>query len=820
MFVEKNGGILDRPSLSHCAALVAAEIGDPMRKLMRKQIILFIAALFLWINFADAQTATSGRLTGVVSDARKGVIPGAVILAKNEQTGAEFRAVADETGTWLIPSVPPGDYTVMVTALAFATAVFRQVAVAPDAATTVNSTMTVGISETVVVSASRIEEELVNAPAAVSVITETTIRDAPTQNFADLLRSIPGVNVMQVSARDFNVTPRSATMIPAASQLVLIDGRTINQDYIGYVAWDFIPTSLNDVKQVEVLRGPASAVWGANAMNGVVNIVTKSAREMAGSTFTIGAGAFDRAGGIADSDTGTLFYVSASHARVINDQWAFRLSGGYFANDPFARPAGTIPNQYLTPYPPFKNYGTKQPKVDAGVDYDFPDGQQHVSISGGYAATGGTFHTGLGPFRLEDGARGGYGRFAYSRGGLSVRTFANLWQGDARSLLSVGPLGDPLNLYFNNKTWDIDLSNSHSIRSRHLLSYGGNYRHNWFNITMAPGGKKRDEGGAYIQDEILLSEHFRWIVGSRVDKFDILDKPVFSPRTAFLIKPVPGQTFRISYSRAYRVPGMFHNYLDTVVVNRLDLGLFVPPMAGTFYYFPVSGVGNLNLEEQTLNAYEAGYVATVARGRVGLGASFYVTDSRNDFVLGQTGSYTSTNPPPGWPLPPLVLDLLIAQNVFGPGLGLPSIIGYQNLGTVRNKGVEASIDAQLHRFVKAYANCSWQAQPVPKDFQLSLLNLPPRNRFNAGLGLDRRLFLGSLDVQYTDTAYWRDVLDASYAGWTQAYTVVNTSVGVRLGGGKCMLMLKVNNLANEKVQNHLFGDLLKRQIVGEMRLRF
>ena len=108
------------------------------------------------------------------------------------------------------------------------------------------------------------------------------------------MREIPGVNVVQMSARDFNVTPRAATNVPAASQLVMIDGRPINQDYYGYVAWDFMPMGLGEVKQIEVLRGAASSVWGDYAMNGVVNILTKSPREMAGSTLTIGAGSFDR----------------------------------------------------------------------------------------------------------------------------------------------------------------------------------------------------------------------------------------------------------------------------------------------------------------------------------------------------------------------------------------------------------------------------------------------------------------------------------------------------------------------------------------------
>ncbi len=787
---------------------------------MRKQILGIVLVLsVLATSSLLAQSGKAGKLSGTVKDAQGQVIPGAGILARNAASGTELRSITGEDGNWTLNNVPPGSYSVTIMAPGFISATEKK-SVDPDQSAIMNVSLEIGLSETVVVTASKIEEFPINAPATLSVIDERTIRDMPTQNFGDLLRAIPGMNVMQVSARDFNITPRAATTIPAASQLVMIDGRTINQDYFGYVAWDMNPTGLNDVKQIEVVRGPASAVWGANALNGVVNIRTKSPREMAGTTFTIGGGSFDRSDGVADSDTGALFYVNASHAQVINDLWSYKITGGYYTSDAFARPAGTIPNDFHTPYPPYKNYGTKQPKVDGRVDYDFPDGMQHLSMAGGWATTGGTFHTGLGPFRLEDGARITYGKVDYLRNALSIKSFVNLWEANAWSLLAVGPLGDPLNLYFNNKTWDIEFGNSHSVKSRHLLSYGGNYRHNWFDLTMAPGGKKRDEGGGYIQDEFMISEHFRWIVGTRVDGFDNLDYPVVSPRTAFLIKPLPSQTLRVSYSRAYRAPSMFHNYLETTIVNRLDLGLLNPALAGNYYYFPVNGRGNLDLKEQTLDSYEAGYSAILARGRVNLGATYYFTDSKRDMILTQTGSYTSANPPPNWPLPPVVLDLLIAQNAFGPGLGLPSVISYENLGTVHNQGIETSVDARINRYINAFGNYSWQDKPVPQDFDIAKINLPPTHRFNTGLGFDYKRYLGSVSLGYTSEAYWRDVLDITYAGWTPAFTVVNTTVGVRFAGGKCMLLLKVNNLANEMVQNHIFGDLLKRTIVGEMRLRF
>ncbi len=804
---------------------------------------VFVLAALLAGESLVAQEGRSGRLTGVVKDSLGAVIPGAEVVATNEATKATFKATADDKGSWAIARIPAATYTVTIKAPSTVPTVLRGTAVTADATTTADAELRVGISETVVVTASKVEQLLVDAPAQVTIVGDRRIASQPTQDFADIMREVPGVNVVQMSARDFNVTPRAATNVPAASQLVMVDGRPINQDYYGYVAWDFLPTTMAEVKQIEVLRGAASSVWGDYAMNGVVNIQTKSPREMAGSAVTLGAGTFDRSGGVAyDKDgkvsdsNGLVYYLNASHAQVLNERWAFKLSGGYVYSDPLARPTGTIPNDFHTPYPAFRNFGAKQPKVDARVDYDSPDGRQHLSLSGGYARTGGTFHTGLGPFRLEDNAHGAYAKVDYRTRGWEIKSFVNLWGGEASSLLAVGPLGSPLLLNFSDKSWDIDAQRTQTIGTKNTLTYGANYRHTWTDVTMAPLGKKRDLVGGFLQDEIFFSDHFRAVLGGRIDKYDVLSDPVLSPRVAFLIKPMPEATFRLSYSRAYRAPSLFQNHLDTVVANRMDLGLLNPALAGNYYFFPVAGKGNLDLKEQTLDAYEIGYTSSLAKGRIHAGASFFLTNSRHDMILGQSGSYSSQNMPPNWPVPcPVpggpagcVLDLLIANNAFGPGLGLPSVLSFQNLGEVRNKGFEASVDAQPHRYFSVFANYSWQAKPTSPDNSVlvdpaskagSKINLPPTNRFNGGVNVDYKLFSGSISVGYTSKAYFRDVLDVSYAGWTEAFTVVNASVGVRLPGDHGALTVKVRNLANEPVQNHLFGDFLRRQIVGELTLR-
>ena len=173
----------------------------------------------------------------------------------------------------------------------------------------------------------RREEKLVNAPSTMSVITENQIKRAPSQNFAELLRSVPGVNITQVSARDINVTSRGSTGTLATGQLALLDGRSLYQDFFGFVMWDFLPVNLNEVKQVEVIRGPASAVWGANALNGVVNVITKSPREMQGTSAVLGFGTL-RSRQTATDCRARSWYVSGTHAAAINDRWAYKLSAG------------------------------------------------------------------------------------------------------------------------------------------------------------------------------------------------------------------------------------------------------------------------------------------------------------------------------------------------------------------------------------------------------------------------------------------------------------------------------------------------------------
>jgi iron complex outermembrane receptor protein len=678
--------------------------------------------------------------------------------------------------------------------------------------------------EQVVVSASRSEQALINAPAAVTLITSQTLESSPGSNMGDLLRSVPGINVTQTSSRDVNFTTRGATSTLATSQLALVDGRSIYLDFFGMVMWDLVPTNLNEIKRIEVVRGPASAVWGANAMSGVVNVITKTPRELAatagGNSVVIGAGAFNRNVTGRDEDTGSLFYVNGSHARAVDDRWSYKLSAGYFTQDPLPRPFGVIPNQFQTPYPDLGNTGTSQPKFDARVDYDFAGGDRgRLTFAGGVAGTEGIIHSGVGPFDIDSDSRMTYFTGRYERGARRIAFFSNLLDGNAINLLARGPTGGLLPLLFDTKTFDVEASDVRVIGMRHALSFGGNFRHNTFDISLAPAGDDRNEGGAYIQDEIFLSDNFRWVVGGRVDKFSSIDDAVFSPRTTFMIKPAPSQTFRVSFNRAFRAPSFINNNIDTVILNQVDLRAAHPLLAN--FTFPIGAIGNEELKQETLTAFEVGYVGVVRD--VNLSASVYWNDTEDGIYFTPNVFYTAANPPVTWPalLPTSILTLLASLN---PPVLLPARYTYLNFGEVKDKGIELSVDTALNRYVNVFANYSYQWKPVVRDLpagtSIADINWPAENRFNAGFDFSYRRFLGNFSVSFTDEAYWQDVLDVRYAGTTDSYTLVNGAFGVRWLGDRVTTSIKAVNLGNQEVQQHIFGDILRRQIVGEVRFGF
>jgi outer membrane receptor protein involved in Fe transport len=807
------------------------------------------------------------------------VLAGAAMLAAGSARVADARTSASEAGA--------------------PTAVTDEAAQAPTGAPAADQKppedTTAKFKEDVVVSASRVESRTVDAPATMSVINSDRIEASPAQNHADLLRSVPGMNVVQTSARDINLTTRQATSTLNNSQLVMVDGRSVYLDFFGLVLWDFVPNPASgDIQQIEVVRGPASVVWGANALTGVVNIITKSPRDHQGFGINLSAGLFSRDGGSRAGSSGQQYNGNFTFASAVNDKVSYKLTAGYYKSDPYSRPVGTVPldcHPYGVipcrdakgkavpggfpvggaPYPADKtglgswqNNGTSQPKVMARLDQELGAGGSggRITYEGGYAGTDGIIHTGIGPFDIQSDSYMAYGKAVYTKSSLRVGAFANFVDANAPNLLLSDPAtGQPIVLGFKTQTYDFDVSNSTVLGGKHILTYGGNVRRNNFDITLAPGAKDRNDFGAYLQEEFYVDK-FRLAVGGRADKAGNLDHWFFSPRVSVMFKPTTDQSVRLSYNRAFRAPSVINNYLDQDIlspstVDLRPLGAVVPPLKPLIpqepFYLVVNNFGNPKLEEEHVDAFELAYTARV--GNTSFGLAIYQNDTQNNInfttllpdsenpqglpgleyysaanpaqgVGAQTGQLL-IDPLTGKPgLSPILMGALAqVPAAFGGPILLPyKVATYLNLGPLRNRGIELSIEQRVNNHWTLGANYSYQIDPKVLDadpgqirYPISEVGLPPKNRFNAQASYNGPRLLGNLSVNYTDRAFWNDVLSAPYYGWTDSYTLVNATVGVKFAQGKAQFSLRGMNLLNQEIMQHIYGDIMRISVMAELR---
>lgn len=666
----------------------------------------------------------------------------------------------------------------------------------------------VSFEDQVVVTASRADERLIDAPAAITILSSDAIASAPAGNLAQILRRVPGLNVAQLSARDVNVSARGATGSLATSQLALVDGRTIYLDFFGMVMWDLVPLGTEDIERIEVIRGPASAMWGANAMGGVVNIITKSSRRVAAEdreSLRIGVSGFARGSASPPRAPGLGLSVHGTHARVLDERWSYRMSAGYQAQEAWPRPTGRVPNGFATPYPAYANRGTSRPTFDVRIDRDDGTGGTTV-LAAGVAGTSGVIHSGLGPFAIAAGSSLTYMSARRERGGRRVAVFANLVDGDASSLLSRSLDGGPLPLAFRSRTFDAEASDRRTVGTNHLLSYGGNLRHSTFRVSLAPAAGPRTEGGGYVQDEIFLGARLRWVVGSRMDAGSALREPVLSPRTTLLVKPGRQHTLRLSFNRAFRAPSIINTSLAAGILETVRAG------AGVEAQIPVRAVGQSDLGPERMTAWEAGYAGSAA-SRMLLSAAVYRNVTRDRIAFVPVAFYTSAFPPPGLPatFPASMLDRMHPP--------LPASFAYRKLGTVVDRGIELGAEVTLPRGWRTFANGAWQATPITRGLDAGTVNRAPRVRLNAGITIAEGRQTLDATVAHAGSAWWQDVLDARYAGTTRAYTLLDAAYGVMWRRGTVTTVVKVSNALGTPIQQHVFGDVIGRQVTGELRVR-
>jgi outer membrane receptor protein involved in Fe transport len=732
---------------------------------------LLSAALFvLALALPAASQEASAQIGGSVVDTIDTPLDGIVVSLVGD--GETRTAVTDGNGRFRFDGVRPGSYRVSAKGEHRRESAQR-VVLKSGATFEIRFELLPGFAETVTVTAARREQSVMSAPASVSVIGSREIEASPSNNVPDLLRAVPGMNIVQFSAREFDINTRASTGVLSNSMLVMVDGRSVVQPFYGNVHWDLMTVAEDEINQIEVLRSPASALWGANALNGVVNIRTKSPRQMLGLR-----------GNLAFGERGT------KSADVIwadaGDRFSYKLSGSYFEQDPWERdnllPDGSpMPREAV-----YQNRGTRQPKFDARIDWD-ADRSRVWSFRGGVAGANGLTQSALGPGEFGSGSYSSYAELDRSSNDFDFKAYWNRLKSPYQIVL--------FNLaeHATSDTYAVDVTRRLKIGNHQGLTFGGSLAVDRFDISIAPDDRGRVDGAAFLEDSVSVSPLLSFVVGGRLDKFDTANA-VFAPRLGAVLSPKPAHSFRVAYNRAYRAPSLLENFVNVALPAVVALD---PP----FFYSQLT-LGSTTLEMEKQDAVEVGYTG-VFGSHATLSATGYNQRISNKIWFLPVSFYGPGAPPPGWPGAPTDVPLL------------PKVFSFVNLGRIRDRGVELAGQVEWAP-ISVRASYTFQTVPVLKsgiDLPLQI-NQPPRHQVGVGLTYRVNRWIATGDVHYSGRAFWADVFTQPFWGDTDAYRSVNARVSYRLPNRPWDLWLSATNLLDEKIKSHVFGDIVRRRVTA------
>jgi outer membrane receptor protein involved in Fe transport len=405
------------------------------------------------------------------------------------------------------------------------------------------------VYEESVVSAARFAQSPLDAPASTTVITRQDVRLSGLLSLPEIFRRVAGVDVMTTTPADTNLGIRGFNQRLSNRVLVLVDGRSTYIDTLGATLWATLPIGPWDVERIEVIRGPASALYGASSFSGIVNIITRPP----------GPAATDAILGVGNG--GTIFGHAATSGRV--ERLAYRVAAGYVRTERFSREVAPSRVDYATP----TTYGdpavaTAGAFANASLRYRIVPGIQ-LSLQGGLVDRQQSFQ-GTGPLR-DFIARG---PVAHVLGSIdtpygSVRAFYT--HIDAQAQLGSVPVGgDPVQGDFTSGTFDVEaeLAQEFELLVHHNLHVGASYRRKTVTWDYLARGYEQNHYALFLQDAMRITEWLSVVGSLRADFHPLLPDPVFSPRGAVVVHPTARSSIRASVGTAFRTPTFLESYLD------------------------------------------------------------------------------------------------------------------------------------------------------------------------------------------------------------------------------------------------------------------
>lgn len=523
-----------------------------------------------------------------------------------------------------------------------------------------------------VTSVSKKEQKVSQVAAAIFVITQDDIQHSGATNIPDLLRMVPGLDVAQINANTWAISARGFNSEFSNKLLVLIDGRAIYTPTLGAVYWDTVDLPLEDIDRIEVSRGPGGTIWGANAVNGVINIITKKSSDTPGGLLDGGGGTQQRAFGTAQYG-GTFAHASSSY-RIFSkysdadhlpdldgdngfDGWRL-LHGGF--------------------------------RVDASVsakDQLTFEGDLYTGSEGAIIA-----HTILNPpenlnlNRIADLSGGTFlSRWDHSFSDRSSTSLQISYDTYTRS----GPQA-----YEERGTFDLDFQHHIALSARHDLIWGAEVRtspdHTIGTIDQGwvPADRTFNLYSAFLQDEITLRPNrLFFTVGSKLENTNF---SAFNAQPAARLAwtPSPRRTVWTAVSVAYRTPTRRDQNINAALAA-------LPGPAEVLL------TGNPDFQSERVVALEAGY-----RMQVSSRLSFDVAGFFNSYSNLESLDTLAPYVQPGSNPPLTVNQILITNDTTGHTGGVEVFAnwkitrrwtlspGYARLDIVLHNPTDVATDAQ------------------------------------------------------------------------------------------------------------------------------
>jgi len=392
------------------------------------------------------------------------------------------------------------------------------------------------VQELIVTSAAKKPQRLSDVASAIYVLTQDDIHRSGATNLPDLLRLVPGVQVARITAHKWAVSIRGFNSQYASKLLVLIDGRSLYSHLNAGVVWDIHNPMLEDIERIEVIRGPGASIWGENAINGVINIITKRPSETQGNLLVAGAGNTEKV------------MAGFRHGGMVSDKAYFRVYGRYFDRDDGGSFLGAPADDRADGF----QVGARTDIVFSNNDLfilqgDYYQGNEKETLS---IATlpGKAIDTRAYQYNI-------LGRWQHKNEANNLMTlqfFYNRerWNNDINNSALVN---------YHIDTFDVEFQHRFQFFDHHDLTWGLGYRliaddygRSTF-IQYQPGQRNIQLFSAFFQDEIILAADFwRLVVGARFEHNDY---------TGFEVQPSirsiwnwDGHTFWVAFSRVLRTP--------------------------------------------------------------------------------------------------------------------------------------------------------------------------------------------------------------------------------------------------------------------------